>query len=124
MTLSVDPKGNDFVLRRTDSNGTVAEIDLSDEDVLSLSQSAQLLRNHILSKRSPAGGTVSAAFVTSVVQVGLAPDLLGENVLLTMVASSGAQVTFSLPLYIVDILVDRLPVHRARAAVKTPTTCQ
>jgi hypothetical protein len=124
MSLTLDPHDNDFVLRRVDASGASAEIVLSDDDVLSLSQSAQLLRDRILSKRTPVGGTVSAVFATPVVQIGLAPDALEENILLTLVAPSGAQVTFSLPSHIARHLVERLPVHLAKARAASPATRQ
>ena len=48
-------------------------------------------------------------FATQVVQIGLAPDTLGEDILLTLVARGGGQTTFALPPQIARILFDRLP---------------
>jgi hypothetical protein len=124
VSIILDHASAGFVLRRIDASGTPAEITLSDEDVLSLAQSAQLLRDRILSKLTPEGGAVSAAYSTPVAQIGLAPDVLGENILLTMVAPSGAQVTFSLPPHIAQILAERVPVHLAKAKAATLRTRQ
>lgn len=97
---------------------------LSDDDVLALAQSAPAFRDRILAKLHPAGGEYSAVYATPVVQIGLAPDALGENILLTMVAPSGAQVTFGLPPHIVGHLVERLPAHLAKVSAATPSTRQ
>jgi hypothetical protein len=122
--LTLDPQGNDFVLRRTTPDGKTRSLVLSDDDVLSLAQSAPLFRGRILSKRNPEGGTLSAVYATPVVQIGLAPDALGENILLTLIAPSDAEVTFELPPHIVGHLVQRLPAHLARALAAKPSTRQ
>jgi hypothetical protein len=123
-TLTLDPSDDGFVLHRTTSDGKTESLFLSDIDVLSLAQSAPVFRERILAKRNPTGGGVSAVYSTPVVQVGLAPSALGENVLLTMVAPSGAQVSFELPPNIVQILIDRLPAHLAKALAAKPATRQ
>jgi hypothetical protein len=122
--LTLDPSGDNFILRRTTANGRTVGMTLSDGDVLTLAQSAPVFRDRILSKRNPAGGEYSAVYATPVVQIGLAPDALRENVLLTLVAPSGAQVTFELPPHIVDHLVERLPVHLAKVSGATPSMRQ
>jgi hypothetical protein len=122
--LTLAPSGDNFILRRTTANGRTVGMTLSDDDVLTLAQSAPAFRDRILSKRTPAGGKYSAVYATPVVQIGLAPDALGENILLTLVAPSGAQVTFGLPPHIVGHLVEHLPVHLAKASVATPPTRQ
>jgi hypothetical protein len=119
--LTLDSKGNDFIMRRTTANGRTAGITLSDDDVLTLAQSAPLLRNRILSKRTPGGGSVSAVFVTPVVQIHLTVDVLEENILLTMIDRSGAQTAFSLPDDIARHIAERIPEHLARVRAKKPT---
>jgi hypothetical protein len=56
--------------------------------------------------------------------VGLAPSSLGENVILTMVAPCGAQVSFELPPNIVEILINRLPPHLALTLAAKPASRQ
>lgn len=123
-SLSLDPSGDGFILRRTTGDGKTESLSLSDIDVLSLAQSAPVFRERILAKRNPAGGSVAATYATPVVQVGLAPSSLGENVILTMVAPSGAQVSFEIPPNVVEILVNRLPAHLALALAANPTSRQ
>jgi hypothetical protein len=110
-TLTLDPDGDDFVLRRVDESGALSEMKLSDDDVLTLGQSSPNLRQRILAKRTPQSGVVSPVFATNVVQVGLAPDTLSEDILLTLVAPDGSQVTFALPPHIARHLSERLPHH-------------
>ena len=122
--LALDPSGDDFVLRRTNPSGKIESLLLSDADVLRLAQSAPLFRERILAKHNPTGAGAVAIYATPVVQVGLAPSSLGENVILTMVAPSGAQVSFDLPPNIVEILMNRLPAHLALAVAAKPTSRQ
>ena len=82
---------------------------LSDEDVLTLGQSSPGLRHKILSKYSRGSAGVTAVFASKVAQVGLAPDTLSEDVLLTLVAPNGVPTTYSLTPEIARILIDRLP---------------
>jgi hypothetical protein len=119
--LSLDPKNGDFVLRRTTENGNTRSITLSRDDVLTLAQSTQRLRDHILAQHSPAGGTISMVAVTPVVQTGLNVDVLSGDVFLTMVSSSGAQATFSFPQDIARNLADRISARLAQMRAARPT---
>ena len=119
--LSLDPKGDDFILRRTSAAGKTMGMTLSDEDVLTLAQSAPLFRDRILSKRTPEAGAISAVFVTPVERAHLTVDILENNVLLTMIAPSGASIGFSLPEEIARLLVERMPVYLAQLRAAKPT---
>lgn len=119
--LHLDEKGDGFILRRITPSGRTMGMSLSAEDVLSLAQSAQALRIRALSRHDPEGGSVRAVYATPVVQIALQPETLGERILLTMVPPSATQLTFALPLHIVEYLVERLPDYLARAKATTPT---
>jgi hypothetical protein len=112
-SLSLDETKTGYVLRKTDASGSVSELHLSDDDVLTLGQSSPNFRQKILAKRTPASGGVTPVFATNVVQIGLAPDTLGEDILLTLVAPNGSQTTFALPPHIAQHLSERLPTHLA-----------
>ena len=58
--LSLDPAGDDFILRRVDASGAVTTIALSETDILTLAQSVPALHQQVLSRRTPKGGNVSA----------------------------------------------------------------
>jgi len=120
-TLALDEDGDDYLLRKTDENGTASQMRLSGDDVLTLSQSSARLRQSILAKRTPASGGVTPVFATNVVQVVVAPDTLGEDILLSLVAPDGSQTVFALPPHIARLLVERLPAHlTALGDVKLP----
>jgi hypothetical protein len=53
--LTLDPKGEDFILRRTNAAGRTVSMTLSEDNVLTLAQSAQRLQDHILVRRSRSG---------------------------------------------------------------------
>jgi hypothetical protein len=111
MALSLDESDGGFVLRKTSDDGTVYEMVLSDDDVLTLGQSAPGFRQRILAKHSRESGGQTAVYATKVVQIGLAPDTLSEDVLLTLVAPNGGQTTFAVSPHIARHLAERLPVH-------------
>lgn len=114
--LALDEDDEDFILRRANDDGTSSEIRLSADDVLTLSQSAANLRQRILAKRTPAAGGVTPVFATNVARFGLAPDTLGEDVLLTLIAQNDSQTVFALSPDIARLLAERLPHHIAHVA--------
>jgi hypothetical protein len=114
--LSLDPVGDNFVLRRVDAEGLVTTMALSETDILTLAQSVPALQQQVLSRHNPKAGSHSAVAVTEVVQVALNDESLGEKILLTMIAPGGSRATFAIPPLIGDLLVQRLPVFLARIA--------
>jgi hypothetical protein len=119
--LSLDPDGDDFVLRRVMPDGTTTIMKLSETDVLTLAQSAPALQQQVLSRHAPKGGDHSAVSATPVAQVALHDESLGEAILLTMIAPGGSRATFALPPHIVELLVQRLPVFLSRIVQTKPT---
>jgi hypothetical protein len=111
MSLTLEPEGNGYRLREVDENGSVGEMFLTDETVLTLAQSALKLRAAVLAKRSsPASHPVS---VTRVGQIGLNHDALLPEVHLTLRAEDGTEQTFSVPLTLAKNLLEALPRHIA-----------
>jgi hypothetical protein len=53
--LVINEKGEDFVLRRTNAAGRTFAMTLTENDILTLVQSAQRLRDRILARRSRPG---------------------------------------------------------------------
>jgi hypothetical protein len=119
--LSLDPKGDDFILRRTSTNGKTVSVTLSNDDIITLAQSIPSLRDRILAGHNLTRGAISAVVMTEVTQVVLNTDLHRSEIHLTMIDRHGAQVGFALPLKIARPLVDRLPVRVAQieAAAKS-----
>jgi hypothetical protein len=114
--LSLDPDGDDFILRRVMPDGSTTMMKLSETDVLTLAQSAPALQQQVLSRNNPQAGSHTAVSATQVVQVALHDESLGEGILLTMIGPGGSRATFALPPEIADLLVQRLPGFLARIA--------
>ena len=120
--ITLDPKGNDFILRRTDTKGRTNSITLTKDDILTLSQSIPSLRDHILSGQSPGDGTaISFVAVTEVAQIGLNTDVHRSEIHLTMIDRHGAHVGFALSPEIARYLAQRLPARVAEIEAAAST---
>jgi imidazole glycerol phosphate synthase subunit HisF len=119
--ISLDEVGINFILRSIDAAGNVNSLALSEDDILTLAQSAQKLRDHILARRSRSGAIAHA--MTPVAQIELGVDLHATEILLTMIDRNGARLGFSLPHEVARPLADRLPIRvgEIEAAAKTRT---
>ena len=111
--LKLMPKGNSYILSRSLPDGTSAEIALSEENVISLAQSARRLMDHILAQHTPKEGSVAPIATTPVAQVVLNTDVHRTEILLTMIAPSGAREAYALPLSVAKPLSERLQVKVA-----------
>jgi hypothetical protein len=118
--LDLTQDGDDFVMTVSDPSGQTIRVRLTAEQVLRLAQSVPLFRDQALAKFHPTGGGASAVFVTPVGQIELNQDLLGENILLTMIAPDGASQTFALPSQVAEQLGQRLPVRLAEMLKSQP----
>jgi hypothetical protein len=107
--LDLREDGDDFILDVTARDGTTTQVKLTSEQLLTLAQSAPKFRERILSRRSPTTAGIQPVLATTVVQVGLNQDALGQDLLLSLVAPTGTQLTYALPIQIVELLVERLP---------------
>jgi hypothetical protein len=104
----LEPEGDHYIL----TNETGASITISDQDLLTLSQSAQRLKDHVLAKYSRGGGA-TAVPVTEVAQVAVNTDLHQTHLQLGMMDPAGVLTWFALPLDVAKELVGRLPVRVA-----------
>jgi hypothetical protein len=118
-TLSLDPTGDNFTLRRTAPDGSTATMVLTGQDVITLAASAIHLQQAILARHAPEGADIAPVGATDVAQFALNHEVLGENILLTLIAPAGSRATFAIPRTIAQLLVDRLPVHLAQMAAKS-----
>src|ERR1700693_40347 len=120
-TISLDEDGDNFILKRTDSDGTTSNIILSPQNVMTFAQSAPLFQERILSRIHPSGGDFSAVFVTPVAQIGLHDDALRENILLTLVAPNGARLVYQLDPSLAQELAVRIPIRLEEMRSRKPT---
>ena len=119
--LSLDPDGEDFVLRRVMPDGTTTTMKLSERDILTLAQSAPALQQQVLSRHNPRSDSHSAVTATEVAQIALHDESMGQAILLTMIAPGGSRATFAIPTQIADLLVQSLPIRLARLKANAPT---
>jgi formiminotetrahydrofolate cyclodeaminase len=118
--MTLDEEGDEFVLRQTQTDGSVKAVILTPYDVLALAQSAPKFRQRILSKLHPGDGT-DAVFATPVAQIGLHRDALGENILLNLIAHNDQGVVFELPLHLAEETAQRILAHVVGMRAAKPT---
>ena len=119
--LSLDPDGDDFLLRRRAADGTTTSIKLSETDILTLAQSVPNLQKVVLARHQPRGDSHSPLAATEVAQIELNVDSLGESLLLTPISPSGNRITFAIPPNVAELLAQRLPAHVAKLTSAKPT---
>ena len=118
--LSLDPDGDGFILSRTGDDGVTARIALSAADILALTRSALALRETSLAKRQPASGDVEAVLATPVEKIALHREMLGDNLLLTLLSPDGNRLAFALPSALAAELAERLAGALAEQAAALP----
>ena len=106
--LKLDPEGDGYVLTASDGS----TVNLSDDDILTLAQSAQRLSDHVAAKHSR-GEEARAVPMSLTAQVELNNDLHQTEVHLRLIAASGASVWFALPLDVAKLLAEKLPLRVA-----------
>jgi hypothetical protein len=107
--LSLSEVNGAFVLRRKDAGGSISSICLSGEEILSLQETLAFWKDRLTSSSLTKSGQVQEVRSRPVASVGLAHEMLGEHLLLTLVAPSGARNTYSLRAHSVETLVENLP---------------
>jgi hypothetical protein len=107
--LDLQDEGDGFSLLVTDQNGKTSKVALTDDQLLTLAQSAPLFQARVLAKRSRTEAGVEAVYSTPVKEAILNTDLLGEKILLTLVAPNEARVVYELTPHLANNLVQRLP---------------
>jgi hypothetical protein len=107
--LDLTEDDDDFVLSVTGRDHTITRVRLTEDQMMTLCQSAPLYRDKIVLRRSPEGADISAVVVTPVSHLGIQPDSLKESVLLTLQSSTRGRLTFGLPPDIVRLMLEHLP---------------
>jgi hypothetical protein len=107
--LDVVEDGDDFILSVTAKDGKASTVRLTEEQMMTLSQSVPLFRDRIVLRRSPEGADVSAVVVTLVSHIGIQPDSLKDTVLLTLQSNTRGRMTFGLPPHAVRLMLEHLP---------------
>jgi hypothetical protein len=100
--FSLDADDDGFILRQKDANGAVTEIKMSAADLHGLKATIDLWSDRRMSQFQVGAGPVQPIVAHPVARVRLMPDAVQENILLTVEAPSGEQMTLSFPLLVAD----------------------
>ena len=109
-----------LILRHVSSNGETTEIKMSEQEFFSLKATIDLWKDRRMSEFQTRTGSAQPIVVHQVAQVGIWPDAIQENVLLTFETPSGTTVTFSLPMPVAGTLSDALPALLAQMRPTNP----
>lgn len=112
--LELIHQNNDFILRRTTATGT-SQFVLSEDDVLTLAQSAEELRQLIVAKHTPSGLEGRPVVATPAPEATLNYDALHGEILLALIQPNGRRHPFALPLKTAKALHEALPRWIAEA---------
>ena len=102
--FGIEETDQGFILRRGDE-----EIRMSREEFFSLRGQMNLWTDRILSQMRGRTGELQSLVSHPIAQVGVWPDAIQENVLLTLTSVGETQVTFSLPIPVAHDLAVALP---------------
>ncbi len=119
--FSLDEDEDGLIFRRKDNDGMVTAIKLSAQDIFGLKASIDLWSDRKMSEYQGGSGLgVKPIVVYPVAQVRLLPDALQANVLLSVAAPSGQQMTLSFPLPVADHIAAELPGLLAKMRSANP----
>jgi uncharacterized protein YqfB (UPF0267 family) len=118
--ITLTPEGNGYTFRQKISGKKTITIRLSAEELYGLRATIALLTDRLRSNAQVESGTVSPIVVHPVAQVHPQLDALEANLLLTVAAPSGEQMTLELPQDVAEHLVDQLPALLSQMRSATP----
>jgi len=114
--ISFDETDDGFVLRHKDASGKIVSIPINREEFFGLKTTISLWSDRMIQASRAVSGSVQAIVAHPVGRVRALPDALQENVLLTVEAPSGEQMTLSFPPAVADYVVEE--VGRVRDALR------
>jgi hypothetical protein len=106
--LTFDRDDEGFILRRKDNDGSIATFRISEDEFPGLKATISLWMDRMIQASQAVSGSVQAVVAHPVARVRALPDALQENVLLTVEAPSGEQMTLSFPPAIADYIVSEV----------------
>jgi hypothetical protein len=119
--LSLDMDDTGFVLRRKESNGDTITVNFSEQEFWGLKATIELWTDRLMSARQVESGSVQPIVAHPVAQVRLHLDAVQANILLTVAAPSGEQMTLELPPHVAQHLVDEVPPLLAQMSAAKST---
>lgn len=106
--ISFEESDNGFVLRHKDADGKVVSIPISYEEFFGPKTTISLWSDRMIQASQEAAGSVQAIVAHPIARVQALPDALQANVLLTVEAPSGEQMTLSFPPTVADFIVSEV----------------
>jgi hypothetical protein len=106
--LDLVEDGDGFILSVTNAAGKTIPVRLTEDQVITLSQSAPTYLGRILLRRNPSAAGIGAVAVTHVARAEVNQDAIGENILLALVGPNGGRLTYRLSVQTAELLVDAL----------------
>ena len=104
MSIALVAVGDEFIFTHIGDQNTPTVLSLSEQDVLSLAQSAESFRDHILAKHTPKGGGLPPSVNLPVSHVGLNHTILEGDLVLSLFQASGREHRFSMPRRVAEAL--------------------
>ena len=93
--LTIEPRGNDYVIIRVDGDDIKTELSLSETNVVFLGRLAPIVARRIVASKMPAGSDVSASVATPAKNFELNSDLHNDLVLLKIRDEFDVEFVFS-----------------------------
>jgi len=107
-SLDLHPLGNAFVLKKIREDGTITEMVLTNDDLLTLAQSAPRWGQLVLGEQTPTANAVSAFPVET---ISLNSDPHGTELHLDLESPNGSELTIAIPVEKARPLSARLPSY-------------
>lgn len=106
-SLELDPTGDQFILRRTDSAGATSSIQLTEDNILTLARSLPTVRDLVLARHTRSGAVAIEVVEGTGIEVNHDPHATAIH--LTFLDRHGRRSAFSVPLTLAKDLVLSLP---------------
>jgi hypothetical protein len=107
--ISFDETDDGFVLRRKSADGHMDAIAIQRDEFFGLKATIDLWSDRMVQASQAESGSVHALIAHPIARVRLIPDAVRENVLATVEAPSGEQMTLSLAKSVAQYIATELP---------------
>jgi hypothetical protein len=118
--LSFDQSDDGFILRRKNADGNIVAITISRDELFGLKATMSLWSDRMIQASQAESGSVHALVAHPIARVRLIADAVRENILATVEAPSGEQMTLSLSKPVAEYIATELPAVLASLRADRP----
>ena len=119
--LSFDQSDDGFILRRKNADGNIVAITISRDELFGLKATMSLWSDRMIqASQAEFLGSVHALVAHPIARVRLIADAVRENILATVEAPSGEQMTLSLSKPVAEYIATELPAVLASLRADRP----